>query len=240
MAIRNIIQIDEAKCDGCGQCVTGCAEGALAIVDGKAKLVRESLCDGLGACIGECPQGALTIEQREADVFDDAAVEAHPAHSAPQHPGGGCPHAASRSFAPKSAETTPETGAAAPSQLAQWPIQLHLIQPTAPYFQDAEVLIAADCAAFACGDFHSRFLAGKTLIIACPKLDNPEGYIEKLRELFTEAKPRSVTVVRMEVPCCKGLLAMVLKAREQAGGATPVHEVVVGIEDGRTLMGQSH
>ncbi len=247
MAMRSIIRIDEAKCNGCGNCITGCAEGALVLVNGKAKLVRESFCDGLGACIGDCPTGALTIEQREADAFDEAAVLA--AAGAAQVPaaagagasaavpaasgcpsgghGGGCPGSMSRTFGPSAPPA--HAGAAPASALRHWPVQLHLISPFAPQYQEADLLIAADCAAFACGAFHTDLLPGKALAIACPKLDELSGYVEKLRDLFTHARPPRVTVARMEVPCCGGLLRLVLEARAQAGSAVPVEEVVIGV-----------
>lgn len=246
MAVRNIIRIDEGKCNGCGNCITGCAEGALALVNGKARLVRESFCDGLGACIGECPTGALTIEQREADAFDEAAVHAAAvaaqapaaagagatafAHAASGCPsggnGGGCPGSMSRTFGPRPA--TP-TGAAPASALRHWPVQLHLVSPHAPQYQGAELLLAADCAAFACGAFHTDLLPGKALAIACPKLDELSGYVEKLTDLFALARPPRVTVARMEVPCCGGILRMALEARARANSAVPVEEVVIGV-----------
>ena len=260
MAVRNIIKIDEDLCNGCGDCVTGCPEGALAIVDGKAKLVQESYCDGLGACIGECPTGALIIEQREADDFDEAAVEAHMAaeKDVPLDPASkgeatectlqghaarsgrrkpalhtGCPGAAARVFEPRSKLASdggePASGA---SQLGHWPIQLHLINPAAPAYQCADVLIAADCTAFSYGRFHDDWLAGRALIIACPKLDQPTGYTEKLAALFAEAQPASVTVMRMQVPCCTGLVRLAAQARDRAGSTLPIHEVVVGLDGG--------
>ena len=249
MAVRNIIRIDEDKCNGCGNCITGCAEGALALVNGKARLVRESFCDGLGACIGECPTGALTIEQREADAFDEAAVHAAAvaaqapaaagagatafAHAASGCPsgghggGGGCPGSMSRTFGP--ARPAAHAGAAPASALRHWPVQLHLVSPFAPQYQGAELLLAADCAAFACGAFHTDLLPGKALAIACPKLDELSGYVEKLTDLFALARPPRVTVARMEVPCCGGILRMALEARARANSAVPVEEVVIGV-----------
>jgi len=257
MALREIIRIDEDLCNGCGNCVTGCHEGALEIIDGKARLVRESFCDGLGACIGTCPTGALTIEKRDANEFDEAAVAvamaavaapkpapAHhathggcpgsaartfaPAH-APAH-GGGCPGSMQRQFATPAAQGQPQN--AIPSQLAQWPIQLHLIHPLAPQFQGGHLLVAADCTAFAFGAFHPEFLKGKALVIACPKLDDDQGYMEKMMDLFTDAKPASVTVARMEVPCCGGLVRLVVEARDRAESTLKVEEVIVGVEGG--------
>jgi NAD-dependent dihydropyrimidine dehydrogenase PreA subunit len=254
MALREIIRIDEDLCNGCGNCVTGCHEGALEIIDGKARLVRESFCDGLGACIGTCPTGALTIEKRDANEFDEAAVAVamaavaspKPAISgggcpgsaprtagephAPAH-GGGCPGSMQRQLRPSPAATDAPAGAV-PSQLAQWPIQLHLIHPLAPQFQGGHLLVAADCTAFAFGAFHSDFLKGKALVIACPKLDDDQGYMEKLVDLFTDAKPASVTVARMEVPCCGGLVRLVVEARDRAQSPLKVEEVIVGVEGG--------
>jgi NAD-dependent dihydropyrimidine dehydrogenase PreA subunit len=249
MALRNIIRIDEDLCNGCGNCVTGCHEGALEIIDGKARLVRESFCDGLGACIGTCPTGALTIERREANEFDEAAVAMAMATATTPKPvahTGGCPGSAARTFAPAhgggcpgsmqrqlAAPAAPDpTRSAMPSQLAQWPIQLHLIHPLAPQFQGGHLLVAADCTAFAFGAFHPEFLKGKALVIACPKLDDDQGYMEKLIDLFTDAKPASVTVARMEVPCCGGLVRLVVEARDRAESTLKIEEVIVGVEGG--------
>lgn len=233
--LRKMIVIDEDLCNGCGECITGCVEGALELVDGKAKLVKESYCDGLGACLGDCPTGALTIEEHEVDPFDEAAALAHAAaveKSAqalkPAVPCG-CPGSAARQF--QAPEAGP-SGASVPSQLTHWPIQLHLINPAAAQFQEADVLVAADCTAFALGGFHGELLAGRSLIIACPKLDDPSGYIEKLTTLFADAQPTSVTVPRMQVPCCGGLIHMVLEARKAAGSSLPVREIIVGVEGG--------
>ncbi len=255
MPVRNIIRIDEDKCNGCGECITGCVEGALELVDGKAKLMRDSYCDGLGACLGDCPTGALTIEQRDADDFDEeaalAAVAARnakegvaapkqPEHACPTRPGapGGCPGSAARQFG-GAGDTPVAPGAPRPSRLTHWPVQLHLISPAAPQYQGADVLVAADCVAFAHADFHEKLLAGRSLIIACPKLDDSSGYVEKLTSLFKDAKPTSVTVPRMQVPCCGGLIHMVLEARKAAGSSLPVREVVVGVE-GELLEEKEH
>lgn len=241
MAVRNIVQIDEALCNGCGLCVSACAEGAIQLVDGKARLMKEQYCDGLGACLGDCPQGAITITQREADEFDEHAVEQHlerigrksattPAPAAHQHAGGGCPGSMMRQFAARPTATRPSGDA--PSALQQWPVQLHLVPPTAPYFRDADLLLAADCAAFACGDFHARFLADHALAIACPKLDDSGGYVEKLAAMITEGGLRSITIVMMQVPCCRGLERLVELAVQLADTDIPVHRVVLGIEGG--------
>lgn len=240
---RNIIKIDEDKCTGCGLCITNCAEASLAIVDGKAKLVREALCDGLGACIGHCPEGALTIEVRDAEEFDEAVVheriealkkeeEAKKAH-APFHSGCGCPSANLATIKPAAAPITNSCGPT-PSQLTQWPVQLALLPPTAPFFQDADLLIAADCVPFSYPDFHKDFLAGKSLAVFCPKLDNAEAHYAKLKEIFAKSTVKSVTALRMEVPCCGGLVAMVKMAIKESGKDIPFKEVVIG-RDGKIL-----
>jgi NAD-dependent dihydropyrimidine dehydrogenase PreA subunit len=244
---RKIVQIEEEKCNGCGICVPACAEGAIKIIDGKAVLSADNLCDGLGACLGECPQDAIRIIEREADEFDEGAVDEHlkaigrvphapqhqpaPAPQQHQHHGGGCPGSRSMSFAPATA--APEAAgdvAARPSQLAQWPVQLHLVPVTAPYFQDADLLIAADCVAFAHGDFHKDFLAGKALVIGCPKLDDNNFYLQKLTELFRVATIKSITVVRMEVPCCGGIVMAAKQALVASGKEIPFKEVTIGIK----------
>ena len=218
MVTRNVITIDEEKCVGCGQCVEACDQGALQLVDGKAKLVSEDYCDGLGVCVGGCPVGALKVETREVE-------EAAPKPETPFV----CPGVAQRRFERPAAKAD-DAPALADSELTHWPIQLKLINPTSAVYQGADVLIAADCSAFALGVFHSRLLRGRALVIACPKLDDPAGYAEKLTALFAEAKPRSVTVARMSVPCCGGLTRLVLAAREAAGTDTPVRQVVIGVE----------
>jgi len=225
MAIRNIVQIDEEKCNGCGQCVINCAESALKIVDGKARLISEKYCDGLGACLGHCPQDAITIIQRESAEFDEAAVEKHLQRT---NLSCGCPGTMAREI---------NVGAKGPSPLRNWPVQLKLISPDAEYFAGKDIVIAADCTAFAYGNFHERFLkvgaSGRSpvLIIACPKLDNAaDMYIEKLAELFKTAKPKSVTIVRMEVPCCFGLTKIVDTAKVQSGADVKLEEVIIEVE----------
>ena len=236
MATRKIVEIDAERCNGCGQCVDACAEGAIRLIDGKARLVKDDYCDGLGACLGECPQGAITIIEREAAAFDEVAVSTHladdvqqaPKQPRHQHAGGGCPGSMMRQFSACPGEATPVEGA--PSALRQWPVQLHLVSPTAPYFRDADLLLAADCTAFACGDFHARLLADHALAIACPKLDNAQGYVEKLAAMIRDGGVRSITIAMMEVPCCRGLEHMVELALRAAGKAIPVKRVIVGIE----------
>jgi len=242
--IRKIVQIDEGKCNGCGDCVPACAEGAIRIENGKAVLSADNLCDGLGACLGECPQDAIRVIEREADEFDEAAVEEHlqvigrpvpvhqptaPNHGHGHHGGGGCPGSRSMSFAPKEQKEVPSSGTPQPSQLAQWPVQLHLVPTNAPYFQDADLLIAADCVPFAHADFHRDFLAGKALVIGCPKLDDNQFYQQKLTELFRVSSIRSITVMRMEVPCCGGIVMAAKNALAASGKDIPFREVTVGI-----------
>jgi len=231
---RNIIKIDEEKCDGCGQCVPSCVEGALQIIDGKARLVSDVYCDGLGACLGDCPQGALTVEQRDADPFDQQAAEAHAAADAapsPEAPGpasSGCPGSALRTL--HSADT-PASGDAAspPSHLGHWPVQLRLIPPTAPFLKGAHLLVCADCVAYAVPDIHTRYLGGRAVVVGCPKLDDLGYYREKLKAILAEADPQSVTVLRMEVPCCGGIAEAVLEARDQVRPALPVEIHVVSV-----------
>jgi len=233
---RDIIHIDESLCDGCGLCASKCAEGALRIVDGKARLVSESYCDGLGACIGECPRGAITIEHREAPSFDEAAVHEHlkslesERHPAPEPLPCGCPGSAMRSFAPSCpAEPAPAGGAPARSQLSQWPVQMMLVPEHAPFLMNADILVCADCAPFAVPDFHARFLSGRAVLVGCPKLDDLAYYQEKLHDTFRAALPKSITVLRMEVPCCGGLARAVTLARNAVVPETPLEIVTVGI-----------
>jgi len=247
MALRNIIRIDEELCDGCGECVPSCAEGALQIVDGKARLVSDVLCDGLGACLGECPTGALTVIQREAEDFDEAAVHAHgqapPALAASAagrpHPAGpasrpGCPSSAVRVIPLVEAGPRPSIGqgpAPAPgSRLQQWPVQLHLVPPTAPFFQGRHVLLAADCVPVAVVNFHAAFLDGRGLAIACPKLDQHlDLYVQKLAAMIDQAGILSLTVAIMEVPCCGGLVRLAEQAVAMAARPVPLRLVKIGI-----------
>ncbi|MCE1196412.1 4Fe-4S binding protein [bacterium] len=296
MATRTIIEIDQDRCNGCGACETGCPEGALKVIDGKARLVGESLCDGLGACIGRCPLDAIRVVEREAEGYDEIAVikemlpqgaavlAAHFAHldhhgqdlylniaadylrsqnvappegfdrfgaakapaffkpcggaqSKPQarqqghaH-GGGCPGSAERTIArPAGASPAPASPSGA-SALSNWPIQLHLANPRSPHFEGADVLIAADCTAFALGSFHADLLAGRALVIACPKLDSGKDiYLSKLTAIIGQA--RSVAAAIMEVPCCSGLLKLAQEARDASGADTPIEAIVVGIDGG--------
>jgi NAD-dependent dihydropyrimidine dehydrogenase PreA subunit len=234
---RKIVHIDEDLCDGCGLCVPSCAEGAIKIIDGKAKLVAENLCDGLGACLGTCPKDAIKIEERPAEEFDEAAVAKHQgvhqnetkaprAAIAGHHQG--CPGSALRHFEPpRRAVAAPS--AAGGSQLRQWPVQLTLLPPTGRLWQDADILIAADCVPTAMPDFHQNLLAGKTLAIACPKLDDVEPYVDKLTTVFSQHRIKHVTVALMEVPCCRGIASVVLEARRRAKATFPMTVVVIGI-----------
>jgi NAD-dependent dihydropyrimidine dehydrogenase PreA subunit len=232
--VRDIIRINEELCDGCGNCVTSCAEGALKIINGKAKVISEVFCDGLGACLGECPQDALKIIEREAEAFDEKAVEAHIGHKpVPQHAPahGGCPGSRMQTFAAACCDSVkPAAGSAGPSALRQWPVQIALVSPTAPFLKGAHLLVAADCTAFAYPDFHAGLLAGKVLMVGCPKLDDAQAYLNKFVEIFKNAGVKKVTVAEMEVPCCSKLPMIVKKAIELAGANIPMEEIVIGIQ----------
>jgi len=204
--LRKIIRIDEEKCNGCGLCVPSCVEGAQQILNGKAKLVKEQYCDGLGACLGECPQGALTIEEREAEEFDEEAVEQH--------------------LQEQQKQELPTVSTA--SRLTHWPVQLTLVPPSAPFLKGADILLAADCVPFAYADFHREFLSDRALLVACPKLDDFSAHLNKLAAILQQAEPRSIAVVHMEVPCCSGLVHMARRAIEDSGSAIPLYEVTVG------------
>lgn len=251
---RKIVHIDEDKCDGCGLCVPSCAEGAIQIIDGKARLLAENLCDGLGACLGECPKDAIRIEERPAEAFDEQAVHEHLKSQAPQPPApapaddnhavrpeeapaprpfAGCPGKAMRQFSPPPAETgTTVSAASTASRLGHWPVQLKLLPESGELWDGADVLLAADCAPAAMGDFHQRLLAGKTLALACPKLDDAEFYVEKLAGVLAGNDLASLTVVRMEVPCCGGLVKIVRQAMQRAGVNVPLTVVNVSVEGG--------
>lgn len=276
MAKREIIKIDQDKCTGCGECIPNCPEGALQIIDDKARLISDLFCDGLGACIGHCPEGAITIEEREAEMYNEKRVmenivkqgknvikahlehlKEHNAHAylkeaidflkeknieipdqemmpaGHTHPdGSGCP---GMKVIDLRAEEAPNSGSEsapyAESQLRQWPIQLHLVSPLAPYFQGADVLLVADCVAYTLGSFHQDFLKGKSIAIACPKLDQShDAYVEKIKSLFDAAKINTLTVLIMEVPCCKGLLEMAKEAGAASQRKVPIKAVVVGLK----------
>jgi len=240
--MRNIIEINEDLCNGCGQCVLDCAEGALVIENGKARLVGEILCDGLGACLSGCPTGALTITQREAEEFDEAEVHRrqHGAPAAEPLPAMacGCPSSQAMTLSPAQAPCACQ-GEAQPvaSRLGHWPIKLQLLSPNAPYLQGAELLLLADCAAASLPDLHARLLGGRAVALACPKLDDAQAHIDKLAQLIAVARPRSITVVHMEVPCCKGLEFIVRQAMARAGLDLPVGSMMIG-RDGRVLEHQ--
>jgi NAD-dependent dihydropyrimidine dehydrogenase PreA subunit len=212
MVLRNIVKIDEEKCNGCGQCVDACAEGAIKIVDGKARLVSEIYCDGLGACIGQCPQDAIIIEKRQAAEFDEEATKAHLAkeQEGQKQADFVCPGMRAQKLREKG-RTTNST-ALVPSQLSQWPVQLKLVSPSAPYFDNADLLLVADCVPFAMGDFHNSFLKDNSIAVGCPKLDDAEFYIEKLAAILKANKLNSLTVIHMEVPCCSGLTQIAREA----------------------------
>ncbi|MDP1621850.1 MAG: 4Fe-4S binding protein [Bacteroidales bacterium] len=278
---RKIIQIDEEKCNGCGICIPNCHEGAMQLIDGKARLISDLFCDGLGACIGHCPEGAIEIIQREAEPYDERKVMemmvpkgrntilAHLSHlkdhneteflqqaidflkennimmtpeKTENHSHGecGCPGSMAKDFRTESPMVETQTNAEthsnasqlpATSELRQWPVQLHLLNPQASYFKNADVVLGADCAAFAMGDFHARFLKGKSIAIACPKLDsNKESYVQKLSSMISDTKINSLTVVMMEVPCCSGLLHMAQSARSNAGRNIPIKQAIVSLQ----------
>ncbi|MCK5124683.1 MAG: 4Fe-4S binding protein [candidate division Zixibacteria bacterium] len=247
MAVRKIIHIDEEKCDGCGDCVPSCAEGAIQIIDGKAKVVSETYCDGLGACLGECPQDAITMIEREAADYDEEAVEKHlkklgekPSSplpiigaaelSAPKQ--GGCPGSAMRNFnQPQQAPPVADRSNMA-SALKHWPIQLMLVPPHAPFLKEADILVCADCVPFTVPDFHSRYLAERALVVGCPKLDDLQHYFEKFKEIIKEAAPKKLTVLKMEVPCCAGIGQAVIQARDEVAPEIPVEVVTIGIQGG--------
>ena len=241
---RKIIEIDDDLCTGCGNCVTTCAEGALEVIDGKAKVIKEIFCDGLGACIGECPEGALKIIERVADEFDEEAVETHledlkmqediSRHLATEEPGSvpcGCAGSQTMTFTQCEDGEEQVFEGKVKSELRQWPVQMHLISPLAPYYQGADVLLAADCTAFSYGGFHNELLKGKAITIACPKLDQgQESYIQKIKSLIDDAKINTLTVATMEVPCCRGLLMLAQEAAKRATRKVPIKYLVIGIQ----------
>jgi len=235
VTIRKIVHIDEQRCNGCGECIPNCPEGALRIVDGKARIVNDRYCDGLGACLGGCPQDAVRIIEREADTFDEAAVAALRSHPrdgvAGRHvaQGPACPGAAVMNAATKrdvlaDAERGPQSSA-----LRQWPVQLRLVPANAPFLRGADLLVAADCVPFALPDFHGRLLRGRKLLVGCPKLDDMTQYAQKLTAILKQNNLRSLTIAYMEVPCCYGLAALAQRAMADSGKELAVEEVVVGV-----------
>jgi ferredoxin len=234
--LRKIVQIDEDLCNGCGECVPACAEGALQIVDGKARLAAEIYCDGLGACLGECPQGAIKIIEREADEFDVEAVEHYLAQKGKTEKSGEvpvphvCPSSRMQVFTSSCEEANrPVSQPGIASALSHWPIQIRLVPPTAPFLRGAHLLVAADCTAFACANFHGDFLKDKVIMIGCPKFDDIQEYLHKFAEVFAVANIQSVTVAEMEVPCCSRLPLIVKKGMELAGKVIPLEEVVISV-----------
>lgn len=232
--IRKIIKIDEEKCSGCGLCAAACHEGAIGMVNGKAKLMRDDYCDGLGDCLPACPTGAISFETREAAEYDEAAVQQHKQERGSVGVGGGCPGSRARMIQRENSSraTNPET-AENRSMLQQWPVQIKLAPIRAPYFENANLLIAADCAAYAYGDFHSRFIRNKIVLIGCPKLDEGD-YSEKLEAIIRNNSIQSVTIVRMEVPCCGGIENAAKKALQASGKFIPWQVVTIST-DGRIL-----
>lgn len=231
---RQIITIDEELCNGCGACVPSCAEGAIQIVDGKAKLVSERYCDGLGACLGECPQGALSFETREAEEFDEEAAVAHvksigqeAGHS---HAGHVCPSARVIDRTHETTSDAPHDAEAVPSELKTWPVKLYLVNPSAPYFENADLLIASDCVPFAFGAFHSEMLRGKTVVCGCPKFDDADIYVQKLTEILRLNNIRSITVAQMEVPCCAGMSHIARVAVRESEKDVPVETVTISLD----------
>jgi len=232
---RKIIEIDEELCDGCGMCIPSCAEGALEIVDGKARIIADKLCDGLGACLGECPQNALKVIERESDEFDEAAVEQHLAREQEKPkemvPPCGCPSAGIQTFVPPHAARAIGGPVSAEgereSALSHWPVQIKLVPATAPFLKGAHLLVLADCVPVAFPHLHRDFLQGRAVTMGCPKLDDAQEYIAKFAQIFNTAGIKSITTVVMEVPCCSGLPMIVKKGLESAGKKIPMEEVVI-------------
>ena len=231
MVLRNIVKIDEEKCNGCGRCVTACAEGALKIVDGKAKLVSDVYCDGLGACIGHCPQNAVTIEKRESVEFDENATKQHLAKEKTDKMKSSfvCPGPMAKQLKQKGKKGL-SAQIKVPSQLSHWPVQLKLVSPTAPYFAGADLLLVADCVPFAMGDFHSKFLKDHSVVVGCPKLDDVDFHIEKLAAILKANKLNSLTVIHMEVPCCFGLTHIARESISRCGGKMAFEDVTIDLQ----------
>ena len=231
--VRKIIEIDKEKCNGCGLCASACHEGAIGMVDGKAELLRDDYCDGLGNCLPVCPTGAISFVEREAAAYDEAAVQANMQAKAQPHTG--CPGSMARSIDRRPVQ--PASFIPAPSELRQWPVQIKLVPVNAPYFDGADLLIAADCTAYAYANFHQDFIRGRVTLIGCPKLDTAD-YEEKLTAILTENDVRSVMLTRMEVPCCGGLEYAARQAIAHSGRALPLRVVTISAE-GRILQEQT-
>ena len=240
---RKIVSINETLCNGCALCVTACHEGAITMVDGKARLVSDIYCDGLGDCLPACPTGAIEIIERNAEAFDEEAVQERMAETAAQRQepiSGGCPGLRSMSLNQEPAQVPAAAAGAAPasgsltafrpSQLGQWPVQLHLLNPQAEYFKGSHLLLAADCTAYACADFHEQYLGGRTVAIACPKLDDPSGYVEKLAQILAHQDIQSLTILRMVVPCCGGISHLARQAIQLSGASVKVKEIIIDLD----------
>ncbi|MFH2123753.1 MAG: 4Fe-4S dicluster domain-containing protein [Pseudomonadota bacterium] len=245
--MRKIILIDEELCNGCGLCVPDCAEGSLQIIDGKARLVADNLCDGLGACLGSCPTGALQIIEREAEDFSEEAVHEFLANkkkeeSAKSNPKpSGCPSSRLQTFAPQTPcqtankPTLAVTGGT--SALSHWPVQIRLVPPSAPFLQNADLLVAADCTAVSAPNFQTDFLAGKVLMMGCPKFDDAQSYVQRFAEIIATCNLKSLTILIMEVPCCSSMTGIIKQAMEQAGKTVPVEQVILSTRGG--VIGRS-
>lgn len=229
--MRKIIEIDEELCTGCGDCVPDCAEGSLKIIDGKARLVADKLCDGLGACLKSCPTGALTIVEREADEFDEEAVDAYLAQEKEKAaPAMGSPSARLQSLQPPRGDVANTLGPQTKSTLSHWPIQIRLVPAAAPFLENSELLVAADCTAISYPDINRDFVKGRVVMMGCPKFDDAQMYVDRFTEIFQSGKVNSVTVLIMEVPCCSAMLQIIKKARDDAGSSVPVRQVVISTQ----------
>ena len=226
--VRKIVRIDEGKCDGCGLCAEACAEGAIQMIDGVARLVNEAHCDGLGACIGECPRGAITLEEKCVAPYHDTHKHHHKAQGKPAEVEKcSCPSMRIAQFDRKAGSSNERHHS--PSMLGHWPVQLALVPPGAPFLKDTNLLLVSDCVPFAYADFHRDFLNGRSVLVACPKLDDARAHLQKLASILRASNIKSITVARMEVPCCSGLTAMAKQALEISGKEIPLKEVIVGI-----------
>ena len=235
---RKIIEIDEELCDGCGQCVPACEEGAIEIINGKARLVAEKYCDGLGACLGNCPTGALKIIERKAEDFDEEAVEEYLAEKNNSSTGATCPSAQVKNLGAIACASAnePVTSESAISRLGHWPIQIRLIPPEAPFLKNAHLLVTADCAAVAYPDFHQRLVSGKVVMLGCPKFDDQQGYVKKFTDIFSKADIQSITVVIMEVPCCSSMMGILDTALKAAGRDIAIQKYIIS-PNGKIVKG---